>query len=531
MSIRFHNTLPGKVEEFEPQEPGVVRIYTCGPTVYDYPHIGNYRTFVFQDILRRHLEYRGYRMLQVMNLTDVDDNTIRNSRAAGTALRDYAEKFIQAFQVDRQLLNLEDPEIVVRATDCIADMVKLIQTLIEKGYAYFSEGSVYFRVAAFRDYGKLTKIDLSGIRDGARVDADKYDKMNARDFALWKAAKEGEPFWETAIGAGRPGWHIECSAMAMKYLGETLDIHSGGSDLIFPHHENEIAQSEAATGRHFARYWIHCEHLMVNGEKMSKSLGNFFTLRDLIAKGYKPTAIRYLLASVHFRKPLNFTFDGLHHAQQAIDRLRNFRYRLQEEAFPQGRNEKLQERAASAVEAFEQALDDNLNTAEALGAVFSMVHDGNMAMDSGQFRDGDRPAFQETLDRWDRIFAVLEDTDYGKLRRFGLLVPVDGRARPSQPALSTSREAAIAAGAGGPMEPSATEAVVVRAGAGGASEGATTAVLIEMLSDDEIEKRIQEREGARRARDFERADTIRNQLLESGVILEDTKAGTRWKRR
>ena len=530
MSIRFHNTLTGKVEEFEPLEPGVVRIYTCGPTVYDYPHIGNYRTFVFQDILRRHFEYRGYRMLQVMNLTDVDDNTIRNSQTAGVALRDYAEKFIQAFQVDRQLLNLEHPEIVVRATVCIDEMVKLIQTLLEKGYAYSSDGSVYFKVAAFKDYGKLAKIDLSGIRDGARVDTDKYDKANARDFALWKAAKEGEPFWETPIGRGRPGWHIECSAMAMKYLGETLDIHSGGSDLVFPHHENEIAQSEAATGKPFARYWIHSEHLMVNGEKMSKSLGNFFTLRDLIAKGHKPTAIRYLLASVHFRKPLNFTLEGLHHAHQAIDRLRNFRYRLQEETFPEGGNEELQKRATSALEAFEQALDDNLNTAEALGAVFSMVHDGNTAMDRGQFRDGDRAAFLETLDRWDRIFAVIEDTDYEKLRRFGLLVAVDRRAQPSsQPVLPP--EAAIAAGGSSPIELPHAEAVVVSADEGRASKSAATAVLVETLSDDEIEKRIGERESARHARDFARADRIRNQLLESGVILEDTKAGTRWKRK
>jgi cysteinyl-tRNA synthetase len=529
MSIRFHNTLTGKVDEFEPLEPGVVRIYTCGPTVYDYPHIGNYRTFVFQDILRRHFEYRGYKMIQVMNLTDVDDNTIRKSRAAGMALRDYGEKFIQAFLVDRQLLNLEDPEIVVRATDCIDDMVKLIQTLIEKGYAYSSEGSVYFKVSAFKDYGKLTKIDLSGIRDGARVDTDKYDKANVRDFALWKAAKEGEPFWETPIGPGRPGWHIECSAMAMKYLGSTLDIHSGGSDLVFPHHENEIAQSEAATGKPFARYWIHSEHLMVNGEKMAKSVGNFFTLRDLIAKGYKPTAIRYLLASVHFRKPLNFTLDGLHHAHQAIERLRNFRYRLQEEIFPEGGNEKLQERAASTLEAFEEALDDNLNTAEALGAVFSMVHDGNLAMDSGQFRNGDRAAFRETLNRWDRIFAVIEDTDYEKLRSFGLLVPVDRWAQPSsQPVLPGG---GMATAGSASMEPSAAEAGAVSEGTGGASKEAATAVLVETLTDADIEKRIQEREAARHARDFARADRIRHQLLDSGVILEDTKAGTRWKRK
>ena len=295
MPLRIHNTLSGQLEEFKPLHDNEVGMYTCGPTVYDFAHIGNYRTFVFQDILRRWLKYRGYGLRHVMNLTDVDDNTIRKSKAAGLSLRDYTAKYIEAFQVDRQLLSLEDPEIVVRATDSIDDMVKMIQTLMEKGYAYASEGSIYFRVAAFPHYGQLTKIDLTGIRDGARIDSDKYDKNNARDFALWKAPKEGEPFWETPIGPGRPGWHIECSVMSMKYLGETFDIHSGGVDLIFPHHENEIAQSEAATGKPFVRYWLHAEHLIVNGEKMSKSLGNFYTLRDLLTQGHKPSAIRYLL--------------------------------------------------------------------------------------------------------------------------------------------------------------------------------------------------------------------------------------------
>ncbi len=507
MSIRFHNTLSGQVEEFEPLEPGVVKMYTCGPTVYDYAHIGNYRTFVFQDILRRHFEYRGYRMVQVMNLTDVDDNTIRESRAAGMTLRDYTAKFIQAFQVDRRLLNLENPEIVVRATDCIDDMVELIQKLIDKGYAYSSEGSVYFRVAAFKDYGKLTKIDLSGIRAGARVDADKYDKANARDFALWKAAKDGEPSWETPIGRGRPGWHIECSAMSMKYLGETFDIHSGGSDLVFPHHENELAQSEAATGKPLARYWVHAEHLMVNGEKMSKSLGNFFTLRDLIAQGYKPMAIRYLLASVHFRKPLNFTLDGLHHAEQGIDRLRNFRYRLQREKFPEGQDPDLQGKAQTACQAFESALDDNLNTSEALGAIFDMVHEGNTAMDGGRFRDGDRSAFLDALARWDRVFGVLQVDDHAKLLELGFIREVK-----TADLLPYSDR---------------VEVGVTPVGNGNSSRASVVAT----LSDAEIEGRIAAREVARRARDFARADKIRGELLDSGVILEDTKAGTRWKRK
>jgi cysteinyl-tRNA synthetase len=499
MALRFFNTLTGRVEEFIPLEPGKVRMYTCGLTVYDFAHIGNYRTFIFQDILRRYLRYRGYELRHVMNLTDVDDNTIRASQAAGMALRDFTDKFIAAFNIDRQLLGMENPEIVIRATDHIDDMVKLIQTLQEKGFAYSSEGSVYFRVANFPAYGKLAKIDFSGIRSGARVDTDKYDKTDARDFVLWKAAKEGEPFWETPLGRGRPGWHIECSVMAMKYLGETFDIHSGGSDLIFPHHENEIAQSEAATGKPFVRYWLHAEHLIVNGEKMSKSLGNFFTLRDLIAKGYKPTAIRYLLASVPYRKPLNFTFDGLHQAQQSIDRLRNFRYRLTVEKFPPGESTALAARAQAARRAFEEALDDNLNTAEALAAIFDLVRDGNTAMDQGQFHDGDRPVFLEVLDRWDRIFAVQEDHDYSRLRQFGFIKTGKAEA-------TGSAEAAL-------------------------GDGYTSSILVETLSDGEIERRIGERNSARRKRDFALADKIRDELMAAGVILEDTKAGTRWKRK
>lgn len=507
MALRLYNTLTGQVEEFTPLEGNKVRIYTCGLTVYDYAHIGNYRTFVFQDLLRRFLKYRGYEVLQVMNLTDVDDKTIRNAQAAGLSLRDYTARFIEAFEVDRQLLNLETPEIVVRATDHIDDMVKLIQTLEEKGYAYRSDGSIYFRVDKFPAYGKLSKIDLSGIRAGARVDSDEYDKADARDFVLWKTAREGEPSWDTPLGRGRPGWHIECSVMSMKYLGTTFDIHSGGSDLVFPHHENEIAQSEAATGRPFVRTWLHAEHLIVNGEKMAKSLGNFYTLRDLIAQGTKPTAIRYLLASVPFRKPLNFTHEGLHQAQQSLERLRNFRFRLTMERFPAGENSELKGRAQAARRTFEETLDDNLNTAEALAAVFDLVRDGNTAMDRGQFRDGDRPAFLDVLERWDRIFAALDDQDYAKLRQLGFV-----KAAGTHP--STPRETV--------KDGAATEEL------GGDYRGA---VLVEALSESEIAKQIAERESARRKGDFARADQIRLDLLKAGVILEDTKAGLRWKRK
>jgi cysteinyl-tRNA synthetase len=506
MPLRLHNTLTGKLEDFQPLEDNKVRIYTCGPTVYDYAHIGNYRTFVFQDLLRRYLKYRGYQVQQVTNLTDVDDKTIRNSQAEGLPLREYTDKFIEAFNVDRELLNLESPERMPRATDHIDDMVKLIQTLIEKGFAYASEGSVYFRVDSFKDYGKLSKIDLEGMRSGARVDSDEYEKGNVRDFVLWKAKKGDEPFWDTPLGAGRPGWHIECSVMSMKYLGETFDIHSGGSDLVFPHHENEIAQSEAATGKPFVKTWLHASHLVVNGEKMSKSLGNFFTLRDLIQKGVKPSAIRYLLASVPYRKPLNFTFDGLHQAQQSLDRLRNFRYRLTMEKFPAGENMELKARAQAAIRSFEEAMDDNLNAAEALGAVFDLVREGNTTMDEGKFRDGDRAAFLEVLERWDRVFAMLDDCDHAKLVKFGFVKSLE---------VKSGGEAAAP-----------KETVEVQMG-----NGYTAAILEGSLSDEEIEKRIAERNEARRRGDFARSDQIRNDLAKSGVILEDTKSGTRWKRK
>ncbi len=300
--IQFFNTMSGHKEAFTTLRPDEVRIYTCGPTVYDFAHIGNFRTFVFQDILRRFLSRRGFKIFQVMNLTDVDDRIIANAAAAKKSIREYTDRYITAFAEDCRALGLEEPEKLVRATDYIDAMVKEIEVLQKKGYTYDSEGSIYFRISKFPDYGKLTKIDVAGIQAGARVDVDRYEKEDARDFALWKSPKPGEHFWETAIGPGRPGWHIECSAMALNILGDTLDIHTGGIDLAFPHHENEIAESEAATGKKFVRYWLHAEHLLVDGQKMSKSLGNFYTLRDLFAQGHKPSSIRLLLASVPYRK-------------------------------------------------------------------------------------------------------------------------------------------------------------------------------------------------------------------------------------
>ncbi|MFQ5926226.1 MAG: cysteine--tRNA ligase [Terriglobia bacterium] len=485
MGLRFHNTLSSRVEEFLPLEPGHVRMYTCGPTVYQYAHIGNFRTFVFQDLLRRYLRYRGYELHHVMNITDVDDKTIANAAAAGLSLRDYTEKYLQAFFADAQLLNLEMPEVVARATDHIDDMVALVERLEEGGYAYRSDGSYYYRIDRFADYGRLSKIDLKGIRAGARVDVEEYAKNDPRDFALWKAAKPEEPFWETPIGPGRPGWHIECSAMSMKYLGPHFDIHTGGVDLVFPHHENEIAQSEAATGEKFVNYWLHAEHLIVDGERMGKSKGNFFTLRDLVARGSKPSAIRYLLASVPYRKPLNFTFDALHQAAQSVERLRNFRLRLQTEKFPPGSNPVLAERAVQALREFESALDDDLNTAEALAAIFNLVRDANTAIDRNEFRQGDVQDVQKVLARWDEIFAGLADDDFARLQAY---------------------------------QEKLEEAVLVAVGDG-------------VLSDAEVAARVQERVEARKRRDFARADRIREELAARGIIVEDTKGGVRWKRK
>jgi cysteinyl-tRNA synthetase len=476
--IQLHNTLSGKVEPFVPQKPGEVRMYTCGPTVYDYAHIGNYRTFVFQDILRRFLKLRGFKLKHVMNLTDVDDRIIANAAAAGKSIRDYTEKFVQAFLDDCKTLSIEAPEHWIRATDHIPEMVQLIQRLQEKTFTYPSEGSIYYRITKFPAYGKLSKIDLAGIQAGARVDNDRYEKESARDFALWKAPKPGEHFWETAIGSGRPGWHIECSAMAMKYLGETLDIHTGGIDLAFPHHENEIAQSEAATGKPFARYWLHAEHLLVEGEKMSKSLGNFFTLRDLFAKGYKPSALRLCLSSTPYRRQLNFTFNGLTQATNTIERLRNFADRLQTGKFPAGSQEGMAARIAKAAEEFDASLSDDLNTARALAAVFDLVRDANIAMDKGEFRQGDVAGIQQFLATFDKVFAVLEDNDAAKLQALGF---------------------------------------------GSAEVG---------LSDAEIEKLVAERNAAKKKRDFAAADRIRKELADRGIILEDAKDGSvRWKRK
>ena len=476
--IKFHNTLTDRTEPFVPLVKGEVRAYTCGPTVYDFAHIGNFRTFVFQDVLRRYLKSRGYRVIQVMNLTDVDDRIIQKSAAAGVSIRDYTDKYIQAYLDDRRALNLEFPEYIARATEHIDDMVELIQRLTANGFTYTSEGSTYFRISKFPGYGKLSKIDVAGMQTGARVDMDRYDKDNVRDFALWKAPKPGEHFWETPIGPGRPGWHIECSAMAMKYLGETMDIHSGGVDLTFPHHENEIAESEAATGKPFARYWLHAEHLLVDQEKMSKSMGNFATLRELFAHGHKPSSVRFLLASVPYRRQLNFTPESLQGAASSVERLRTFAARIRSGKFPEGTSPEMANRAAKAQEDFDRGLADDLNTAQALAAIFDLVRDVNTAMDRGEFRQGDAAPVLAALESFDAIFAVLQDDDGEKLRALGLA--------PDSPPLSGA----------------------------------------------EIEALVAERQAARKRRDFAASDRLRDQLAERGVILEDSRdGGVRWKRK
>src|SRR5947209_5579562 len=477
MALQLYNTLSGRVEEFSPSVDNTVRMYACGPTVYDYGDIGNFRTFVAVDILRRFLRMSGFKLQHVMNITDVDDKIIRNAAREHKSVNDYTRTYEQAFLEDMHTLNLEQPERLVRATEHIQEMARFIQELEQKGFAYRAEdGSYYYRIAKFPEYGKLSKKDFGGMEAGARVDVDEYEKDNVRDFALWKAPKEGEEIWETPIGKGRPGWHIECSVMSMKYLGDSFDLHAGGEDLTFPHHENEIAQSEALTGKIFSRFWMHVRFLLVEGEKMSKSAGNFFTLRDLLLKGHKPSSIRFLLASVPYRKQLNFTFDGLKQAAHSVERLRNFKSRLEMRQFAPGKNHAIQDLAEQTKKDMRSALADDLNTAQALGAIFDLVREANTAADRDELRQDDKAPLLEALQQFDEIFAVLQDDDAEKMRRFA--------------------------------DPSSS-----------------------MLPDEEVQRLADERTAAKKARDFAKADALRQQLADAGILVEDTKDGIRWKRK
>jgi cysteinyl-tRNA synthetase len=494
MALRLYNTLTNAIEDFKTINADEVRMYACGPTVYDYGHIGNFRTFIAVDLLRRHLRQSGYKVHHVMNITDVDDKIIRNSAQAGLTVKQYTAKYEKAFLEDASTLNIEEPQLA-RATDHIPQMADFIAKLQDKGYAYRAEdGSYYFRIAKFPTYGKLSKKDFSGMEDGARVDVDEYEKDSARDFALWKAPKPGEASWDTSIGKGRPGWHIECSVMSMKELGDTFDLHAGGEDLIFPHHENEIAQSEALTGKPFVHFWFHARFLLVEGEKMSKSLGNFFTLRDLVLKGHKPSSIRYLLASVPYRHQLNFTFDGLKQAAVSVERLRNLRVRLTTGQFPEGSNAAMATLAHDTVQRMKEALDDDLNTAQAQAAIFEMVRKVNAAADAGDMKKDDVPTLLTALERFDEIFAVIEDQDEAKVRQIVEWAKTENK-----------------------LDAASKEVVAL----------ATAA----QLSDSEVDARISKMNEARKARKFADSDAMRTQLAEAGIVVEITKDGIRWKRK
>ncbi len=472
MAIRFKNSLGNRIEEFKPMTPGEVRMYTCGPTVYDYAHIGNYRAYIFEDLLRRWLKYRGYKVTQVMNLTDVDDKTIRESRKRGIPLAEYTEKFKKAFFEDLDVLGIERAEVYPAATEHIPEMVELVKILLEKGFAYRgADGSIYYSIEKFPDYGKLSGKRIEKNIAGARISHDEYDKEQAADFALWKRWDEsdGDVFWETELGKGRPGWHIECSAMSMKYLGESFDIHTGGEDNLFPHHENEIAQSEAATGKKFVNYWMHNAHLIVEGKKMSKSLDNYFTLRQLIEKGYDPLAIRYVLISTHYRQQLNFTFDGLDAAATSITRLREFKSML-ESLSGDGAHSESAEFLQKARNNFEKSLDDDLNISGALGAVFELVRETNKLRDCGKLSAADATPILRFLEGFHRATGLLPE----KRAEKGAAVNIEG-------------------------------------------------------DEYTIERAVEMRADARKAKDWAKADTIRDAIAVAGYTIKDTPEGTVWR--
>jgi cysteinyl-tRNA synthetase len=494
MGLSLYNTLSGKIEEFHPIDGNRVRMYACGPTVYDYGHIGNFRTFIAVDLLYRFLRQSGYDIRYVMNITDVDDKIIRNSARDGVSVQQYTAKFTQAFLEDLATLSIDQP-ILVRATEHINEMADFIAELAKKGLAYRTDdGSYYFRIAKFPEYGKLSKKDFAGMNDGARVDVDEYEKDSARDFALWKAPKPGEASWDTSIGPGRPGWHIECSVMSMEELGPSFDLHAGGEDLIFPHHENEIAQSESLTGEPLARYWFHPRFLLVEGQKMSKSLGNFFTIRDLVLRGHKPSSIRWLLTQVPYRNQLNFTFEGLKSAASSVEKLRNFRFRLTSTPFPAGATAQMAQLADETIARMKSALDDDLNTAEAQAAMFDMLRKVNTALDSAEVCQDDVRPLLVALEKFDVIFVVLKDDDQPKMKVVLDWARAEGREKDISPELME-----IAGSA--------------------------------QLGDEQINQKLAEMEAARKARNFKASDALRAELTGAGIIVENTKEGVRWRRK
>jgi len=466
--LRLFNTLTREKETFVPLTPGEVRMYSCGPTVYSHLHIGNYRTFIWSDLLRRYLEYRGLRVRQIMNITDVEDKIIRNANAAGKDITTYTAPFIDEFHRDLAELRVRPADDYPRATAFIPQMVALVERLNDRGHTYAADGSTYFRVATLPDYGKLSKVEIDTTSEYSRIEADEYEKESARDFVLWKAKKENEPSWPTSIGEGRPGWHLECSAMSMELLGETFDIHTGAVDLIFPHHENEIAQSEGATGKPFVRFWIHGEHLNVDAQKMSKSLGNIYTVGEIKAMDYTPLALRYALLSVPHRTKLNFTQQSLDDAKSALARIESFLIRLDEVAGSAPRDAAHADDSAEAMIGklltdFQEAMDDDLNTAGALGAIFTFIRDANTAIDAGRISAGDAAGMRAAMMKIDPVLDIFPKLDQS--------------------------------------------------------------------IDAEIEKLIEQRNAARKAKNFAESDRIRDELLARGIILEDTAGKTRWRRK
>lgn len=463
--LKFFNTLSGRIEPFRPLVEGEVKLYTCGPTVYDYAHIGNFRAYMFEDLLKRVLLFFGYRVIHVMNITDVDDKTIKGSQAEGVSLQEYTKKYIDAFFEDIEALNILKADFYPRATEHIPEMVSLIQRLLDKGFAYEKNGSIYFSIEKFPDYGRLSRIDREGLKPGERVDSDEYEKESVHDFALWKKKKEGEPFWETAIGGGRPGWHIECSAMSSKYLGESFDIHCGGVDNIFPHHENEIAQSEAASGKPFVNYWLHCHHLIVDGEKMAKSKGNQYRLKELFQRGIDPLAIRLQLLSTHYRKVLNFTSEACEQSLSSLQRIKDFLYELDHRPLKKGQNPEVTTVVENMLQKFSAGIGDDLNISVALTALFEMIKRVNVMMARDEIFAGDAENIVSAVNKANIVLGVLDRKDDESL----------------------------------PME---------------------------------IQLKIEERQKARKEKNFQLADSIRDELDAMGIVLEDMKDGTvRWKKK
>jgi cysteinyl-tRNA synthetase len=466
--LKLFNTLTRAKETFVPLVPGEVRIYSCGPTVYNRLHIGNFRTFLWSDLLRRYLEWRGYRVRQVMNITDVEDKIIKAAIAVGKDINTYTAPFIESFHKEVAELRIRPADAYPRATEYIPQMVTLVERLTHEGRTYTADGSTYFRISTFPEYGKLSRVEIDASSAFSRVESDEYEKESARDFVLWKAKKENEPSWKTSLGEGRPGWHLECSAMSMHLLGETFDIHTGAVDLIFPHHENEIAQSEGATGKRFVRFWIHGEHLNIDQQKMSKSLGNIYTVEEIKQMGYDPLVLRYALLSVPHRTKLNFTTQSLEDARNALERIESFFLRLDEVAASAPRDAAHADEEGDALigrflASFQDAMDDDLNTAGALAALFTMIRDANTAIDEGRISSSDAEGLRSVLRKIDPVLDIFPRRDKSL--------------------------------------------------------------------DSDIEKMIEARNAARKSRDFAESDRIRDALLARGIILEDTPGGTRWRRR